>query len=518
MAVWILQVVWKSDFSVQKNINLNGTWSTWSTIISKIFISPEEQKVLDQAEADKKRIAQIRADEDSKTNILILGRWWWRHDAPELTDSIILASFHRNKNHISLLSIPRDLFVEYDDYMQSWKPYTGKINGLYVHYLWKKYSKEKAVKQLQKKITEITGEKIDHYVNIDFYWFVQLIDSLWWVQIKVPKTIVDHQYPNSTLGYQTFMLRKWDWLLDWKVALKYVRSRKNTGWDFWRSERQQQVIESLKAKILNWKYLANPANIKDLYDIFTEYVITDINLVTAIKLFTDIKTKENTKVYSSWINDTCIKAHECMKGWLVYYPQRIHFWGQSVLLPDWASYDELDYFDTIKQYSNIVFNLPESFDEKYKISIFSKKEDKEYAYKLAQKIKILWWEINLIEKIWEIPKPPINKWDDDNDSLNKLSTKKKLNLEEYNKLKQEWKIDEIVSKSGSTITKEKPLISSEYDIVKTKIIINWIDTENKTIWILQLLTWVQENEIEIYNWWPKYARDPEKKIEILFTR
>jgi len=79
-----------------------------------------------------------------KINVLLIGRWWWNHDAPNLTDSIILLSIDKKESIITMLSIPRDLYVKYPD----WK--------------------------------------------------------LW---------------------YTTFILRKWSWVLDWDVALKYVRSR-----------------------------------------------------------------------------------------------------------------------------------------------------------------------------------------------------------------------------------------------------------------------------------------------------
>ena len=490
------------------------------------FLSPEakaelEAKRIAEEELEKEEaIAQKEIDDEkSKINVLILWRGGGDHDAPELTDSIILASFHRNKNHISLLSIPRDLYVEYWDYNSSWTAYKWKINGLYVHYLAKYWNEEEAVFELKQKITEITNEKIDYFVNIDFTWFKALVDSLWWVQIEVPKTIVDYDYPDWNLGYQTFILRKWDWLLDWEVALKYVRSRKNTGWDFWRSERQQQVIESLKAKILTWKYLTSPSNIKDLYNIFTSYVTTDVSAFTAAKIFADIKSKKDTAVYSSGINDTCIETLFCEKWWLLYYPQRVFFWGQSVLLPDWADSSELNYFDTIQEYSDIVFNHPSFYSEDYKISIFSKIWVQDEAKQLVKKIKILWWEISMEEKIWSIPekKSIIIEEPKEITSLTWSNTNSpKLNLEQYNnqKLKEKNNV-QYSSEVSEEITND---ISAEAENIKTKIIINWISPESETLVVLKQILWLESVDVELYEGWgPKYWRDPNTKIEIIFT-
>jgi anionic cell wall polymer biosynthesis LytR-Cps2A-Psr (LCP) family protein len=42
----------------------------------------------------------------------------------------------------------------------------------------KTQDREKSMKKLEEKIEEITNEKIDFYVNIDFRGFVRLIDSI----------------------------------------------------------------------------------------------------------------------------------------------------------------------------------------------------------------------------------------------------------------------------------------------------------------------------------------------------
>jgi anionic cell wall polymer biosynthesis LytR-Cps2A-Psr (LCP) family protein len=57
------------------------------------------------------------------------------NDAPDLTDTIILASLDKHKKLISMLSIPRDLYVTYDTNE------SGKINGLFAKYYYKTQSK-----------------------------------------------------------------------------------------------------------------------------------------------------------------------------------------------------------------------------------------------------------------------------------------------------------------------------------------------------------------------------------------
>gem|GEM_PF-1805478 len=67
----------------------------------------------------------MKQSPDGKTNFLIIGRGGVENEAPNLTDSILLASLHYEKKTFSLLSIPRDLYVTYTTGGK------GKINEAY---------------------------------------------------------------------------------------------------------------------------------------------------------------------------------------------------------------------------------------------------------------------------------------------------------------------------------------------------------------------------------------------------
>lgn len=51
--------------------------------------------------------------EQDKVNILITGIGGGDHDGANLTDTILFASLHPEGKTLSLLSIPRDLYVDY---------------------------------------------------------------------------------------------------------------------------------------------------------------------------------------------------------------------------------------------------------------------------------------------------------------------------------------------------------------------------------------------------------------------
>src|SRR5581483_3450969 len=59
---------------------------------------------------------------DNRISILLLGIGGGNHDGPNLTDTIIYASLDPDKNKVSLVSIPRDLWIQ---------DINGKINSAY---------------------------------------------------------------------------------------------------------------------------------------------------------------------------------------------------------------------------------------------------------------------------------------------------------------------------------------------------------------------------------------------------
>lgn len=302
---------------------------------------------------------------ESKTNILVIGRGWWTHDAPNLTDSMILLSIEKNSNVISMLSIPRDLYVDLPE-GGKWK-----INEIYSKYLeGYKLTDNEAAKKLENKTEEMTGEKINYYVNIDFAGFKKIVDLVGGVQVTLDENLVDYEYPtDNEQGYTTFILRKWTWLLDGETALKFSRSRHSTS-DFDRSLRQQQIVSGLKSKLAEQGYLSNPIKMKELYSIMSEYVKTDLDLGAIIQLAK--QSRQENQIISFNLNNSCYYGSaSCEKWGFLYTPDRDLFWGASVLVPNGATYKNLGSYTEIQKFANIIFNFRNIFEENIKINIFN---------------------------------------------------------------------------------------------------------------------------------------------------
>lgn len=314
--------------------------------------------------------------EDKISYILLTGRWGGNHDAPDLTDTIILVGINTQNESITLFSIPRDLYVNYPDIDQ-----TGKINRIYETFL--PQSSTLAIEKLKTKVSEITGKNIDYYMNIDFNWFREVVDALWGVEITLENNFVDYKFPDGNLWYRPFILRKWTWTLDGDVALMYARSRHSTS-DFDRSLRQQQIISSLRDKVGSLWYFKDSKKILSLYNIFKEYVETDMSLTDMVSLGLEIKWWEQTNTLSFNLNDTCYDGSPICEKWgLLYVPLRELFWWASVLLPENATIGNLSEYDEIQKYSSLIFEKSSIYTDPKNIVIYNNTGIPLYAWTLA---------------------------------------------------------------------------------------------------------------------------------------
>jgi LCP family protein required for cell wall assembly len=182
------------------------------------------------------------------------------------TDSLILAFVDRKAERLSLLSIPRDLWVYIPQYGY------GRINT--VDALGERKGHPGGGSALLDETLRYNlGVPVDRYVRIHLQGFVDLVDAVGGVTVNVEKPIHDPTYAKISLpaGPQH---------MDGRTALGYCRSRVTTS-DFDRSRRQQQVLVALWEQALTPERLAQGpqlwAKFKDAYE-------TDLTMVEAVQL------------------------------------------------------------------------------------------------------------------------------------------------------------------------------------------------------------------------------------------
>lgn len=324
--------------------------------------------------------------EDSKPeklNILLTGVGGAGHEGTDLTDTIILASINRRTKTVSMLSLPRDLYVEIPTNRGIVR---GKVNEVYQRSL-KNSTPEEAMKALGEKVTEITGEPVDKYLNIDFSGFRKFVDVLGGIEVDVPEDLVDYEYPDDNWGYQTFRIKKGFQAISGETALKYVRSRHSTS-DFDRSLRQQLVLKAIKDKLFSLDALTSPSKLSQLYSTVTGHVKTDLDFDELIELAMFAKDLSNSHILSFNLNDGCFQSVSfCKVGGFLYTPARDQFGGSSVLLPDGATATRLSEYSVIRKFANLIYNYPELYTENEEITIVNATKQSGLANGLAMELK-----------------------------------------------------------------------------------------------------------------------------------
>lgn len=203
--------------------------------------------------------------------------------APNLTDSLILVNIrlgftNKEIEQVSLLSIPRDLFV-----VVPGEDFRMRINSIYQYFL--PQGKEAALERLKSVTSEVTGVTINHVALVDLSVLAEVIDLLGGVYVQVREPIDDPRFPGPRYSYEPFYLEKgWRWL-DGQTAIKYVRTRYDPRGDFSRSQRQQQVINSIQQKLNNMSVVEKLPTLWSIYKKLEPHIVTDISLTQALELW-----------------------------------------------------------------------------------------------------------------------------------------------------------------------------------------------------------------------------------------
>ncbi|OQB44579.1 MAG: putative transcriptional regulator YvhJ [Parcubacteria group bacterium ADurb.Bin159] len=222
------------------------------------------------------RSGVLAGEYSDRINILLLGMGGEGHEGPYLTDTIILLSIEPSSHTVSLLSVPRDLYIPIDG---GW----NKINAVYALSTFQKKDGGKAICSVIEDVFDIP---VKYWAAIDFNSFIELIDWFGGVTIDVKEGFIDYSFPGPNYSYRTVKFSPGLQLMDGERVLEYVRSRHGngeSGSDFNRSARQQQVLLALKEKIKQIDIL-DTKQIFYFYNFFTSKIKTNLTLKEATRL------------------------------------------------------------------------------------------------------------------------------------------------------------------------------------------------------------------------------------------
>lgn len=164
------------------------------------------------------------------------------------TDSMII--MHKGANGTTMVSLPRDSWVTIPGYK---RPSTGKTSQPTKNKLNAAFSLG-GPELLIATIEHNTGLHIDHYAEIGFAGFVNIVDAVGGVPMCIKRDIKDEDSGAD--------LRKGCQTLDGAEALAFVRQRKQESQgDLGRTQNQQKFLSALARKATSPGTMLNPSDV-----------------------------------------------------------------------------------------------------------------------------------------------------------------------------------------------------------------------------------------------------------------
>ncbi len=216
------------------------------------------------------------------------------------TDTIILVNVNPNLPAVTLLSIPRDLWVYIPGYQFS------RINVADERGAFSRFPGGGAG-LLKQTIEYNMGIHVDYYARVDFAGFMKIVDTLGGVDV-IANCPLEDIFPddpiteNKTVTGTISILRPGVVHLDGKHALWYARSRENTSdWD--RSLRQQRVLRAMYSKATQ---LGLVTRLPELWNDLSSTVVTDLKLNDIIWLATIGARLDSTRIKSRTLDGSMV--------------------------------------------------------------------------------------------------------------------------------------------------------------------------------------------------------------------
>lgn len=226
--------------------------------------------------------APLKQDENGRSNILIFGtnedniEGGNQHDGALLTDSIMVLSLNQEKKDAAMVSVPRDLWVDYGAACMS--GYEGRINALYECYSEDGTKENEGADALREKVGEVLGLDVQYFVHVNHTVVKEAVDAVGGVSVKVesedPRGILDRNF-DWRCNYQCNYVKYANGevaQMDGEHALAFMRARNASGGyglpngNFDREKNQQKVIKALREKALSVGTLTNVGAVTKLME------------------------------------------------------------------------------------------------------------------------------------------------------------------------------------------------------------------------------------------------------------
>ena len=211
--------------------------------------------------------------DENLVNILLIGTDYRASEKAFRTDTLIIVSINKKTGDVTMLSIPRDLYV----YVPTWG--MQRINKAYADGETSNYAGG-GPGLLEQTLLYNLGIPIHYYARVNFDGFRQIVDTVGGIDVAVNCQLTEYKIKDWSLdesdpaSYALYTQPIGVTHMDGALALWYARARP-VGGDFFRSYRQRQVLRAIYHKALDANLIPQ---IPQLYMNFGEVVETDMGL------------------------------------------------------------------------------------------------------------------------------------------------------------------------------------------------------------------------------------------------
>jgi LCP family protein required for cell wall assembly len=168
-------------------------------------------------------------------------------------DTLMLMRVDVPSRTVSMLSIPRDLYVEIPGYGSE------KINAAYAN---------GGLPLAIRTVRQVTGVDVNHVAQVDFDGFKEVVDSLGGIEIDNPHMV---RSGNTPFDGRHWTFPKGKQTLDGRDALAYARIRyvddqtiannELEGTELGRARRQQRVIDAIVSEVVSMDSVRRPRGV-----------------------------------------------------------------------------------------------------------------------------------------------------------------------------------------------------------------------------------------------------------------
>ena len=252
--------------------------------------------------------------EQETTNFLLIGSDK-RTGSSFRTDTLVIVILRPKEEQVTLISIPRDLWV--------YIPTLGmqRVNTAYQH--GELYNYPGGGPGLLKDTIQYNlGIRIDHTAMVEFDGFRRIVNTLGGIDVPVACAYTDWRLidpsfdPYNENNWALYTVGAGVVHMDGDLALWYARSRMKSN-DFDRGRRQQEVLRTIYTRALQTDILTK---IPQLYADLINAVTTDLNLPNLLQLAVLAPRMTNARIRSYYIRPPLVSSWITPLGAYVLLP------------------------------------------------------------------------------------------------------------------------------------------------------------------------------------------------------